>query len=207
VAVVSTILILGVFSYTLYNKYTIQSNTSVHKEVGVQTDSLSNTNLYKDSISKLPETTNPVLEPNILPNGLHVEAGVQVSDRLQVEAGIQTSSNPLYKMFKEWAKDLFSLNTSDFSKSQTSSDDRVKDWMANLDSSQITPPVESVVSESNFQELTFVYDIIDYPGYVNAISRPDALFRHFVVDGADQFFIIVNDVALSMDPNVMNYFF
>jgi len=32
------------------------------------------------------------------------------------------------------------------------------------------------------------------------------LFRHFVVDGADQFFIIVNDVALSMDPNVMNYF-
>jgi len=37
--------------------------------------------------------------------------------------------------------------------------------------------------------------------------RPDALFRHFVVDGADQFFIIVNDVALSMDPNVMNYFF
>jgi hypothetical protein len=83
--VITAVIVFGIFTYTFYNHIFITApNTSiVYKEVGVLTDSLVNTTAMQpsiDSISELPESTYPCIEPNILPDGFHVEAGVQTSD-------------------------------------------------------------------------------------------------------------------------------
>ena len=61
-------------------------------------------------------------------------------------------------------------------------------------------------SESHLQELVSTYDINDYFCYDNAIAQPDALFSHIVVDSIHQYFVILNDIILTVNPDLMNYF-
>jgi hypothetical protein len=63
--------------------------------------------------------------------------------------------------------------------------------------------MNSVVLESNLEELISIYDINDHSSYGNAISQPDALFSHIIVDSIHQYFIIINDVILSVNPDLM----
>jgi hypothetical protein len=140
--VVTTIIIGGMFTYSIYSIFTISTTVPTFKEVGVQTESLVNTfqpNL--DSISELPETVYPVLQPTILPDNLHVDVGVQ------------TSTKSLYTMFKEWLRELFSINSSDLVRTPT--DVRVENWIGNLDNTQVVSQdvIGSVVSNNQLPDL------------------------------------------------------
>jgi hypothetical protein len=83
--------------------------------------------------------------------------------------------------------------------------------------------VGSVVSESNLLEVAnrasnlqdlvalpnrtpTYYNIADFPTYSRLISLPDTKYSHIIVEGVHQYFVIVGDVILSVDPSVKNYF-
>src|SRR6267143_1077196 len=99
--IVAAIIVGGIFTYTLYNNiWSTNTNTPsnlIYKEVGVQTDSLINTQLSMDSISEFPESTYPCIQPNILPDKFHVEAEVQ------------TSYNSLWELFKDWVWEKYNV--------------------------------------------------------------------------------------------------
>src|ERR1700743_628436 len=170
VFVATAIIVTGLFTYSFYNIITTvhsTSNTIVYKEVGVQTESLVNTLPNLDSINELPESTYSVLQPTIL----H-----------KIDTGVQTQTNSLWSMFKEWMFELFSMNSSDIGRTPTVV--RVENWMENLESSQVlsSPTMNNVVSE-NIQNMVNTYDITDYSVYQNTLSQPNALFSHIVEDG------------------------
>jgi hypothetical protein len=215
IVVVSAILVLGVFTYTFYNNIftTVHntSNTIVYKEVGVQTESLVNTSPCIDSISELPKSTYPCIQPNVLPDSIHVDAEVQ-------------TNSFLWDLFKSWFHKTFSINVSDIVRSPT--DVKVENWMNKLDTSQSMSAsdvisgssgsnIQNLVevsdliydnSESDLQELVSLYDIMDYTNYGNAMSHPDALFDHILVNNIHQYFIYINEFILSVNPDLINPF-
>jgi len=159
--VVTTVIIGGLFSYSIYSIFTINTTVPTFNEVGVQTESLVNTlqpNI--DSISELPETLYPVLQPNVLPDNLHVDVGVQ------------TTTKSLYTMFKNWLRELFSINSSDIGITPT--EVRVENWIDNLNTTQIvsTNSMNSVVSNNQLPNLvnmgesvsnvSITTDVVDY---------------------------------------------
>jgi hypothetical protein len=142
--IVTTVIVGGLFSYSFYNFFTITHNTPntiVYNEVGIQTKSLIHTAPNIDTISELPETSYPVLEPNILHNKLYVETEVQ------------TSYTSLWSMFKDWVKEVLNINSSDLGHTPTNI--RVVNWVDNLDSTQIisSPTMNSVISAQNLVEI------------------------------------------------------
>jgi len=196
--IVAAIIVGGIFTYTLYNNiWSTNTNTPsnlIYKEVGVQTDSLINTQLSMDSISEFPESTYPCIQPNILPDKFHVEAEVQ------------TSYNSLWELFKDWVWEKYNVLSGSIARTPT--EVKVVKWLDNLDPSQSTPSVDvnSVVSESHLQQLVSVYDINDYVGYCNVICQPNAFFNHMVVDSVHQYFIHINDAILTVNPEIINSF-
>ena len=73
--------------------------------------------------------------------------------------------------------------------------------------------ISEVVSESNLQDLVELtnnipthYNIVDFPTYSSIINTPDARFSHIIVEGVHQYFVIVGNAILSVDPSVFNYF-
>jgi hypothetical protein len=177
--IVSAIIVLSVFTYTFYNNI---FTTVQYKEVGVQTESLVNTLPNIDSIPELPENSYPSIEPNILH---HVDTGVQTSDKA------------LASLFKDWAYKI-------------SIDLRVGDWINNLDTSQNSPSqdVISGESESNLQELVEVsdlmYDITNHTDFVNMLREPGVEFT--ALTETNQYLLTLNDVILSVDPNIVSNF-
>ena len=227
IVVVSAILVLGVFTYTYYNNIftTVHntSNTIVYKEVGVQTESLVNT--------ELPEST--CIQPNVLP------------DKIYVDAEVQTKS--LWELFNEWLNEFHSTNGSE--SVSTSSNSKVESWLNNLDHpSQNIPShtntqeiakvsdlpshtniqeistvsdlpshtnIQEMVevsdmiyenSESNVQGLVHCYDIMDEYSYGQAISQPNAIFDHIEVNSIHQYYIYISDIILSVNPDLINCF-
>lgn len=198
IVVVSAILVLGVFTYTFYNNIftTVHntSNTIVYKEVGVQTESLVN--------------TVPCIQPNISP------------DRFHVDAEVQTKS--LWELIKEFINKFLDHNGSDLVRPPTNV--RVKNWMSKLDPSQIKPASDEISgsSDSNIQNLVEVsdliyensesnleiitYDIMDYYNYGLTISQSNAIFDHIEVNSIHHYFIIINDLFYSVDPELINCF-
>lgn len=144
---VTSIIISGLFSYSIYNIFTTSTTLPTYNEVGVQTESLVNTQPSIDTISELPETVYPVLQPNVLPDHLHVNVGVQTKS--------------LFAMFKEWLKETFSINSSDIGVTPT--EVRVENWVGNLDSTQIvsTNSMNSVVS-NNEASAEITDAVVDY---------------------------------------------
>lgn len=141
--VVTAVIVGGLFTYSFYNIFTINSTpTVISKTVGVQTESLVNpVQPSIDSISELPETIYPVLQPTILPDKLHVDVGVQ------------TSTKSLWNLFKEWLNEVLSINSSDIGVTPT--EVRVENWIGNLDSTQLvsTNSMNSVISNNQLPEL------------------------------------------------------
>ena len=200
IVVVSAILVLGVFTYTFYNNIftTVHntSNTIVYKEVGVQTESLVN--------------TVPCIKPNISP------------DRFHVDAEVQTKS--LWELIKEFLNEFLGINGSDLVSSST--DDKVENWLKNLDPSQNIPAndvisgssnsnLQNLVevsdlicenSESNVQGLSTFYDIMDSSHYGQVISHPNAIFDHIEVNSIHHYFIFINDIFYSVNPDLINCF-
>jgi hypothetical protein len=190
IVVVSAILVLGVFTYTFYNNIftTVQntSNTVEYKEVGVQTESLVNTAPSTEPISELSESTNSFL----------------------------------WDLFQVWLKKLYGINGSDIVRKPT--DLKVVNWLYNLNPSQSIPSsnIISSSSESNIVEvsdliydnsesvleLVSLYDIMDYTHYGQAISQPNAIFDHIIVNNIHQYFIFINDIILSVNPDLINPF-
>jgi hypothetical protein len=216
IVVVSAILVLGIFTYTFYNNIftTVHntSNTILYKEVGVQTESLVNTIPNKDPISELPESTYPCIQPNDLPS--------------YVDAEVQTKS--LWELLKE----IFSMNDS-YSDSYSYSDSvrsstnvRVEKWMDNLDPSQSIPASDVVSgssesniqelievsdliyenSESNIQGLIEVYDLMNSSSFGQAFSQPNAIFDHIEINSIHHYFIFINDLILSVNPDLITCF-
>lgn len=193
IVVVSAILVLGVFTYTFYNNIftTVHntSNTVEYREVGVQTESLVNTAPSTESISELSGSTNSFL----------------------------------WDLFQVWLKKLYGINGTDIVRTPT--DVKVVNWLCKLNSSQSIPSSNEISgsSESNIQELVEVsdliydnsesvqelvslYDIMDYTQYGHAISQPNAIFDHIFFNNIHQYFIFINDIILSVNPDLITPF-
>ena len=172
--VVTTVILGGLFSYSIYSIFTINtSNTVLSNTVEVQ--ALVNTvqpNI--DSISELPETMYPCIQPNVLPDKLHVDVGVQ------------TSTKSLYTMFKEWLRELFSINSSDI---RTPTEVRVENWIGNLDNTQLVSKnsMNSVVSNNQSPDLIKLGESVSNLGASN-IDVP-AVITNAVVDYSQYTFI------------------
>lgn len=217
--VVTSVIIGGLFSYSIINIFTTSTTLPTYNEVGVQAESLVNTiqpNI--DSISELPETIYPCIQPNVLPDNIHVDAGVQ------------TSTKSLYTMFKEWLNELFSINSSDIGKTPT--DVRVENWIDNLNTTQLvsTPTMNSVVSNNQLPNLVNVGDSVSilgesvsplstFKGYDFGVHNVE-LFNQLSfmssnqiteasVNGLTQYSLTVNNIMLTIDPHliVMNPLF
>lgn len=166
-AVVTTIIIGGLFSYSIYSIFTI-SSIPTYNEVGIQTESLVNTIQPSiDSISELPETNYPCIQPNVLPDNLHVEVGIQTKS--------------LYTMFKEWLRETFSINSSDLGATPTNV--RVENWIGNLDNTQVVSQDEigSVVSNNQLPNLLNVGESVSNIGIdVPAVDTNDVVDYSYI---------------------------
>jgi hypothetical protein len=99
-----------------------------------------------------------------------------------VDAEVQAKS--FWKLFKNSLKKFFCINDSDI-------------------------PVNDVISElseSNVQELTNTYNIMDEFNYGQAFSQTDATFYHVLIDGINQYYICYSDTFLSVNPDLINNF-
>jgi hypothetical protein len=217
--VVTTAIIGGLFSYSIYSIFTTSTNTVISQTVVGQAESLVNTvqpNI--DSISELPETIYPCIQPNVLPDNLHVDVGVQ------------TSTKSLYTMFKEWLRELFSIHSSDIGSTPT--EVRVENWIGHLDSTQLvsTNDINSVVSNNQLPNLVNIGDSVSNIG---EIVSPLSTFKVYdfgahnvelfnqlsvvasnqitgaTINGSTHYVVTVNNIMLTVDPYliVMNPLF
>lgn len=211
--VVAIIVVGGLFTYTFYNIFT----TAI--EAG-HNDSLVNTIPNLDTITDLPESSYPLLESNNLhqidvgvqTSNINVETSIQTANIL-VDTSVQTSRNSLFNMFKEWLRNVYSVNSSDLGKTPT--DVRVENWLDNLWASQevSSNTINSVVSKSQdlvgrsvseIGESNILYNITDPTMFVNILREPGVEFIQ--TEDLTQCFIKLNEVILSVDPNIVNYF-
>jgi len=167
----------------------LNNNLSVqtYNQLGAHTESL--TIFNTDSIIDLPESANIDIQSNVLPDSLHVDAEVQTKS--------------LWKLFKKSLKKLFCINSSD-----TSQNIPVNDVISESSESNVQELVEASdhISEFNVQVLAKVYDIMDDFNFGLAISQPNAIFDHKLIDGIHQYFICYSDTLLSVNPDLINYF-
>jgi hypothetical protein len=217
--VVGSFIVGGIFTYSFYNYILF---TTINKG-----ESLVNTLPNLDSINELPESTLPVMQPNILHK---IDVGVQTSNiqveavqpgNLHIDVGVQTSSNSLFSMFKDWLMELFSIRSSQI---PTPAEVRIENWLDNLDSSQVvsTPTANSVVSLSNLQRVDPIFneslaleyaksqanfDIGSRAEYFNTISpQLDVDLHNIMINDTQYMFAVINDVLLTIDPNIFNLF-
>jgi len=194
--IVTAVIVLGIFTYSFYNNVfnTVHntSNTIVNKEVEVQTDSLNNTNINLDTISELPTTTTPNIE----------------SSPFFVEAGVQTSNNSLWSLFKDWICEKYA------GLSGTATDSGVENVTNNLNTSQSTlsQNVKSVESESYFPELvevnpTGVYDIEVELDLRELILDPTINFTFEEIrEGVWEYFVTLpGDIILTVSPKIVDF--
>jgi len=225
--VVTSIFVAGLFTYSFYNIFTTNANMN---------ESLVNTLPNVDTIAELPESTFPVLEPNnihqvdvgVQTSNIPVEASVQATN-IPVDIGVQTTPNSLFSLFKDWLMEIFSVKSSQI---PTPAEVRISNWLDNLSPIQHTPSVDvnsvvsvdvnSVVSVSNLQEvepkfnesiaLEYAnsqtnFDIGSRAEYFNTISpQLDVELQLFMVNDTQYRFAVINDILLTLDPNIFNLF-
>ena len=110
-------------------------------------------------------STNSESLVNTLPS-LDSISELPVATINHVNVGVQTESKTLWSLFKDWLRDVFSVNSSDVgSFGQT----KVNNWINNLDSTQsiISQNVNSVVADSHLDTLI---DVQDSASNISAIS-------------------------------------
>lgn len=158
--VVVSILVGGIFTYNLYNHTTINTPTATYKEVGIQctpnNESLVNTVQPNLDSMNLAESAYPVLQPN----NLHL-----------IDVGTQTPAHSIFRMFKDWLMELFSMTNS----IPTPTDIKVEKWIDNLDSTQIISQndINSVVPNNQLPTLINVGDSISNLGTVTTNAVVD----------------------------------
>ena len=181
-------LILILFTMNNFNN---DLSVQIYNPVSVQTESL--TVFNTESLIDISESVDigTDIQSNVLPDSLHVDAEVQTKS--------------LWKLFKKSLKKLFCINSSDITPQEVI----VRNNVNNLDPSQNTPTndVISESSESIVQELVEAYDIMDNLSYGIAFSQPNAIFNHNIIDGIHQYFICYSDITLSVNPDLINFFF
>jgi hypothetical protein len=164
----TAVIVTGLFAYSFYNIFS--TGITTYKEVGVQTDSIFRNLPAVDSISELPETTYPVLEPNILPDNLHLDTGVQ------------TLNNSLWSLFKDWLLEKYSIISGSIVRTPT----EVRVGIDKLDSTQVvsSPSMNSVVSNK-------IYDlpVISSQSSLSPISNSN-------LQSFQKLFICVTNVSL-----------
>lgn len=220
--VAGSFIVGSIFTYSIYNYIFTTVNNG---------ESLVNTLPNFDSINELPESTLPVMQPNILHK---IDVGVQTSNiqveavpvavqpgNLYIDVGVQTSSNSLFSKFKDWLLELISIRSSQI---PTPAEVRIENWLDNLDSSQVvsTPTANSIVSVSNLQRVDPIFnesialeyaksqanlDIGSRAEYFNTISpQLDVDLHNIMVNDTQYMFAVINDVLLTIDPNIFNLF-
>ena len=204
----------SLFSYSFH--YIYSTNT-------INNDSLVNTLQNLDTINPLPESAFPILNPN----NLHrIDVGVQTSE-INVDVGVQASNihvdvcvqtNSLWSIFKDWLFDKLSIFN--VSIPSTPSSVRIDTWMENLDTNQTvsSPSMISDISTSDPKIMDNVF-LLDYANsqetwdigsrveYINTVSQElnvelETLFVH----GVQHMFIIIQDVILTVNPEIFYMF-
>jgi len=192
---VGSVIVGGVFTYSFYNNIFTTNNS----------ESLVNTIPSLDSIgsqaTELPVTSNNYLD-----------------------IGVQTESNSLWSLFKDWLREVFSVNCSDVG---SFGQNKVSNWINNLESTQSLPSqnVISQASVTNLDTLVNVddsasnvtaissvepvipvipYDINDVETYNNLLALQNINFSSALIDGVQQHFIIIGEAILAINLAVMN---
>ena len=221
--VVGSVIVGGIFTYTFYNNIFTTNNS----------ESLVNTLPNIDSMN-LAESTYPVTQPNLLHKidvGVQTEANVQVADasvqaaNTYVNAGMQTSARMWYETIKNWIMEILSMRSSEF-QPNTPTEVRVEDWLNNLENTQLVSQnsMNSVISNtpnnvgesvSNAEENILVeyansqtkFDNGSRAEYFNIISpQVDVTLENIMVNDTQYMFAVINDVILTLDPNIFNLF-
>jgi hypothetical protein len=197
--VVTAIVIGGLFSYSIYCIFTINSipthnelsiqTVPNNNEVGIQTESLVNIQPNIDTISELPETLYPVLKPNVLPDNLHVDASTQ--------------TQTIYEVFKEWLRIEHGIDLSDVVPTTTP-----------------TPTVERVGLESTSNGLPDLVELGNsvipsgwtFKGYdfgihnmelLSKIMSTSDIIETVKINNITYSVVYINDQMLTIDPNIL----
>jgi len=215
----TAIIVGGLFTYSAYNIFTTSATLN---------DSLLNTS----AISIPSENTIPIPVPDptplpvIGPGHGYVDAAVQ-TDVTSVWGAIKNWFLEVFSIrsseidsiginnVHKWINKLDPIQSVDLHDSESpltsvSSNSTLRN-LVNPDDSASN--ITEVVSESNLQDLVELtnsipthYNIVDFPTYSSIINTPDASFTHIIVEGVHQYFVIVGNAILSVDPSVFNYF-
>ena len=192
--VVGSIIVGSIFTYSFYNNIFSTNSESLVNTTITQTSTF-------DSISELPVTTIN-----------------------HVNIGIQTESTSLWSLFKDWLREVFSVNCSDVG---SFGQNKVSNWINNLESTQSLPSqnVISQASVTNLDTLVNVddsasnvtaissvepvipvipYDINDVETYNNLLALQNINFSSALIDGVQQHFIIIGEAILAINLAVMN---
>lgn len=208
----TAIIVGGLFTYSAYNIFTTSATLN---------DSLVNTS----AISIPSENTIPIPVPDPTP------LPVLGPGHGYVDAAVQTDVTSVWGAIKNWFLEVFSIRSSEI---DSIGINNVHKWINKLDPIQsvnlhdsespltsvvsnstirnLVRPDDSVsniseiISESNLQEIAPFYAINDFSTYTNLICLPNARFSHIIVEGVHQYFVIINNAILSVNPDVLNYF-
>jgi len=157
--VVGSLIFIGVGLFTSYNYYIFTTNAGMH-------ESLVNTN-------SLPNLDTSIQVDNLPSHGY-------------VDAAVQTESKSLWQSFKDWLRDVFSVNSSDVG---SFGHDGVDNWRNNLDSVQSVSlhnsesPLTSVASNSSLHQLVVPDDSISNISTVTDIVTAAAInYPHIITD-------------------------
>lgn len=166
---------------------------------------------------------------NTLPK---LESNVQLDNLPKhgyVDAAVQTESKSLWQNFKDWLRDVFSVNSSDVG---TFGHDKVDNWRNNINSTQSVDIQDSessltnikfgntsdlqnlvdtndsvsniseVLSNNSVSESTRVYDITD-PELLNLYMKDDTK-EYQVIDNIH--YVVSDNISLSIDPSIADLF-
>lgn len=229
--VVGSILVGGIFTYSFYNNIFTTYNSESLVNTLPQLDSINLTDAYPVLQPNVLHKIDVGVQTD---STALVDSGVQATT-IHVDTGIQTSSRIWYETVKNWLMEILSMRDSEL-QGNTPTEIRVENWIDHLDNTQIvsTNTMNSVVSQglpnisdraSNSVEsivpqlidptqiplpegasIQEMYQINDYSTYNNLIVLPDAHFSQVVTDGVNQYFIVLNNAILSVNPDLMNLF-
>jgi len=168
--VVGSIIVGGVFTYTFYNNIF----TTNHSESLVNTTTQTST---LDSISQLP-----VVPVN------------------HVDIGIQTESKSLWSLFKDWLREVFSANSSDYG---SFGNNRVNNWIDNLSTIQVTPSQASlqninVINQASVTNLDTLVNASDSASNILATSSVEIAIPNIELTTH------VGNALLNVDPMFIN---
>jgi hypothetical protein len=225
----------SLFTYSFYNLFTTTNSLQSNESLVNTIPNLDLTNLAESAYPVLQPNVLHKIDVGVQTEATVqvADASVQATT-IHVNTGVQTSARIWYETVKIWITELLSIRSSQL-QGVTPTEVRAENWLNELDNTQLVSqnsmnsvifnsPINNLInvgesvsnvgeSVSNVGESILLeyaqsqtnFDIGSRAEYFNTISlQVDVELQN--IKGSQYMFAVINDVILTLNPNIFNLF-